>query len=259
MNRETETPQEQIRRISRRSFLWAGAAGLGAAGIWQAILRSPRDHGMLTPLRAANELNRSIWEKLFRESSAAPTFDKSLAGERTNSDIGMTTVLDPAEWRLRVEGLHTGDRILTLEEIKRLPRVEQTTEFKCIEGWSQIMTWAGARFIDFAEAYGPKTRSGNAPDLKSDVHDVLPFVWMDTPDEKYFVGLDTPSALHPQTLLAYEMNGEPLAPKHGAPLRLVIPVKYGIKNIKRIGRIRFTEKQPRDYWYEDGYDWYAGL
>ncbi len=63
---------------------------------------------------------------------------------------------------------------------------------------------------------------------------------------------------HPQTLLCYEMNGEPLTLEHGAPLRLVTPVKYGIKNIKRIGTIRFTDKRPADFWAERGYDWYAG-
>ena len=67
------------------------------------------------------------------------------------------------------------------------------------------------------------------------------------------------SAMHPQTLLAYEYDGSPLTPKHGAPLRLVIPVKYGIKNIKRIGAISYTSKKPDDYWADDGYDWFAGL
>jgi DMSO/TMAO reductase YedYZ molybdopterin-dependent catalytic subunit len=55
------------------------------------------------------------------------------------------------------------------------------------------------------------------------------------------------------------MNGAPLSAEHGAPLRLVIPVKYGIKNLKRIGVIRFTEDRPADYWAARGYDWYAGL
>jgi DMSO/TMAO reductase YedYZ molybdopterin-dependent catalytic subunit len=73
------------------------------------------------------------------------------------------------------------------------------------------------------------------------------------------VGLDMPSALQPQTLLCYEMNGAPLAIENGAPLRLRIPAKYGIKNIKRIGTITYTDQRPADYWAEQGYDWYAGL
>jgi DMSO/TMAO reductase YedYZ molybdopterin-dependent catalytic subunit len=81
----------------------------------------------------------------------------------------------------------------------------------------------------------------------------------ETPDAQYYVGLDMKSALHPQTLLCYERNGNTLEDEHGAPLRLVMPVKYGIKNIKRIGVIRYTNSRPKDYWAEEGYDWFSGL
>jgi DMSO/TMAO reductase YedYZ molybdopterin-dependent catalytic subunit len=84
------------------------------------------------------------------------------------------------------------------------------------------------------------------------------YVSLETPDRGYYVGLDRDSAMHPQTLLCYEMGGVSLSLEHGAPLRLAIPVKYGIKNIKRIGTIRFTDTRPPDYWAERGYDWYAG-
>ena len=87
----------------------------------------------------------------------------------------------------------------------------------------------------------------------------LEYVGMETPDKTYYVGLDMPSALHPQTILAYEMNGRPLVSIHGAPLRLIVPVKYGIKNLKRIGTIFFSNSRPRDYWAENGYDYYSGL
>ena len=65
--------------------------------------------------------------------------------------------------------------------------------------------------------------------------------------------------MHPQTVLAYEMNDQPLDLKNGAPLRLVIPIKYGVKSLKRIGRIFFSDEKPADYWAEQGYDWWAGL
>jgi len=86
------------------------------------------------------------------------------------------------------------------------------------------------------------------------------YIYLTTPDEKYFVGWDMPSILHPQTLLAYEMNGRPLLPEHGAPLRLASPTKYGIKQIKRIGKIEFTDSLPADFWAQPqfGYDWYSG-
>jgi DMSO/TMAO reductase YedYZ molybdopterin-dependent catalytic subunit len=107
------------------------------------------------------------------------------------------------------------------------------------------VNWAGVRVSDLVKKYGDQSR--------------LPrYVSMSTPDSGYFVGWDIESIMHPQTLLAYEMNGKPLASEHGAPLRLASPLKYGIKQIKRIGRIEFTNERPRDYWAEQGYDWYAG-
>jgi DMSO/TMAO reductase YedYZ molybdopterin-dependent catalytic subunit len=79
-----------------------------------------------------------------------------------------------------------------------------------------------------------------------------------TPDKKYYVGIDMASAIHPQTLLCYEMNGMSLPMNQGNPLRLIIPVKYGIKSIKRIGTIYFSDQRPPDYWAERGYDYYSG-
>jgi Oxidoreductase molybdopterin binding domain len=150
------------------------------------------------------------------------------------------------------------DLTLTLAEIKQLPRVEMVTQLKCIEGWSVIVRWAGARLADLIAKYPPLTRSGSDPDVMRRPDDLVGYVSLETPDSEYYVGIDMESALHPQTLLCYEMNGQPLSLKHGAPLRLVIPVKYGIKNIKRIGKITYTDKRPADYWAERGYDWYSG-
>jgi DMSO/TMAO reductase YedYZ molybdopterin-dependent catalytic subunit len=101
-------------------------------------------------------------------------------------------------------------------------------------------------------------RNGRPADPISGAKDLLDYTALETPDREYYVGLDMASALHPQTLLCYEMDGRPLTLEHGAPLRLVIPVKYGIKNLKRIGTVRFTDARPADYWAEQGYDWYAG-
>ncbi len=155
-------------------------------------------------------------------------------------------------------GVPEAGLLLTLADIKRLPRVEMTTELKCIEGWSVIVHWAGARLSDFAATYQPPTRNGASPDVRQRPQDLVRYVGLETPDEGYYVGLDMASALHPQTLLCYEMNGQPLTLAHGAPLRLVTPVKYGIKHIKRIGRISFTDERPADFWAERGYDWYSG-
>ncbi|MBC7796289.1 MAG: molybdopterin-dependent oxidoreductase [Pyrinomonadaceae bacterium] len=147
--------------------------------------------------------------------------------------------------------------LLGLDDIKSLPRIEMTTELKCIEGWSTVVNWAGARFSDFIAKFLPETRNGSQPSLER-ANDLARYVSLVTPDGGYYVGMDLPSILHPQTLLCYEMNGSPLTLQHGAPLRLVSTTKYGIKQIKRIGRIVFTDLRPADFWHERGYDWYSG-
>jgi len=139
--------------------------------------------------------------------------------------------------------------LLTMEDILTLPRYELVTQFKCIEGWSQIVHWAGVRMADFLEAYPPTLVNGNEPK----------YVYMETPDGDYYTGYDMNVCRHPQTLLVTEMMGVPLTQYHGAPLRLHMPTKYGYKQIKRIGLISYTNRKPDDYWTKLGYDWYAGL
>jgi DMSO/TMAO reductase YedYZ molybdopterin-dependent catalytic subunit len=140
--------------------------------------------------------------------------------------------------------------LLTMDDILKLPKHELVTQFKCIEGWSQIVHWGGVRMADLIAAYPPEKR----PDGR------LPrYVYMETPNGDYYVGYDMRVCMHPQTLLVTEMSGSPLTQFHGAPLRLHAPTKYGYKQIKRIGLIAYSDQQPDDYWTKLGYDWYAGL
>ena len=139
--------------------------------------------------------------------------------------------------------------LLTMKDILELPRRELVTQFKCIEGWSQIVHWAGVRMADFMEAYPPAVIDGLDPK----------YLYMETPDGDYYTGYDLDVCRHPQTLLVTEMMGAPLTQFHGAPLRLHMPTKYGYKQIKRIGLISYTNQEPDDYWTKLGYDWYGGL
>ncbi len=149
--------------------------------------------------------------------------------------------------------------LLTMADVRRLPRVEMITEFKCIEGWSEIVSWGGVRLRDLLAAFPPSIESRGQFHPSEFVNTFPEYIAFETPDSQYYVGIELEVALHPQTLLAYEMSGYPLTPDHGAPLRLVTPLKYGIKQIKQIGRITYTNTRPRDYWHEQGYDYYAGL
>jgi hypothetical protein len=231
---------QEIARLTRRSFLTGGIAAALGFGAWYGIRNSSVDGDIPRPLRRAEEVDDVVSHALFSEKRLARTFDSSQIGEaRVNSDIGMQDELEP-DWKLQVDGAAP----MSIDQIKALPKVEQITQFKCVEGWNYIMKWGGAKFSDFAAAYPASAKS---------------WVALETPDGEYYVGLDRASAMHPQTLLAYEMNGEPLTLAHGAPLRLLIPVKYGIKNLKRIGKIAFTDTRPRDYWAENGYDYDSGF
>jgi hypothetical protein len=235
----------EVRMRTRRSFLLGGAAALAGAGTWGWLKTRQNQDALPWPVRSVLGANEKIARGYFRDGHLAATFDPSRSGmPRRNGTDGLEDDdFDPAAWKLTVVALDGREQRLTLDDIKALPRVEMTTELRCIEGWTQVVHWAGARFRDFAAKY----------QVKAD------YVGLETPDSEYYVGLDSDSALHPQTLLCYEMQGAPLTDEHGAPLRLVTPVKYGIKNIKRIGSIKFQNKRPADFWAEQGYDWYAGL
>jgi DMSO/TMAO reductase YedYZ molybdopterin-dependent catalytic subunit len=194
--------------------------------------------------RANEALSRGL---LFSDEHLAPEFsvDRAVKEVRVNADIGMSEDVDDAQWIVKTSGMSREAANVSLAEIKSMAKTEHVTELKCVEGWSQIVHWGGTRFQDFAKTYPP------APGMK--------YVSMETPDGEYFIGLDLESATHPQTLLCYEMSGEAITEEHGAPLRLCIPTKYGIKNIKQIGKIEYRAERPKDYWADRGYDWFAGL
>jgi hypothetical protein len=259
------SPEDELRRLSRqltrRSFLTGGGAALATLAGWQWLRTSADEDGVPWPLRRMLRFNEELARAAFRETRLAPTFPESRAVRaedmRVNGGLGLSAGPGAAGWALVVEGGPGPPRRFTLADVRALPRTVMTTELKCIEGWSEVVTWGGAAFRDFLVRYRLGTRSGAAPDL-ANRGDLYRYVALETPDGGYYVGLDMESALHPQTLLCYEIGGRPLTAAHGAPLRLAVPLKYGIKNIKRVGRVRFSDERPRDYWAQRGYDWYAG-
>ncbi len=247
---DEKAAQQELQRRTRRDFLIGGAAAVLGIGGYSWLRSRGQELGVPWPERRVLDLNERIAHGYLSDSHLAKTYSLKDVGKlRPNGDVGLRDDIDMDAWRLKVENAAAGTAplTLTLNDVKSLPRVEMITKFCCIEGWSVVTQWAGARFIDFSGKFlAPGQRVPN-------------FVYMATPDEEYYVGLDAKSALHPQTLLAYEMNGAELEDEHGAPLRLVIPVKYGVKNLKRIGLIRYTDEKPDDYWNQQGYDWFAGL
>lgn len=242
-----ELVEARISQMSRRSFLW-GALAVGATvgGVkWIGAQRT--EEGVAWPLRRGLQTDEQLWRNFYRPSRLGTTYPASRARPiRVNGLIGMPDDFNPQQWNLRVEGLGN-DAQFTLDQIKQLPKVEMTTELKCIEGWATVVNWGGARLGDFIKAHAPRN------------FELPQYVGFATPDGGYYVGIEMVAALHPQTLLCYEMYSQPLTLEHGAPLRLVTPLKYGIKNIRRIGLMKFMNERPDDYWAQRGYDYYAGF
>lgn len=241
--------QAKLARTTRRSLLTGGVAALGGYGLYRWATRSGDDDNLPGPQRRVLDFNGRLAQAYLSSHGLMPTYDVSqVGGVKPNGNYGLAKEVSPEKWRVRVE-LEEGHmvRTLSLNDIRAMKRVDLITRFCCIEGWSGVAHWTGVPFAEFTRAVLP-----GAAKLPA-------YVYMATDDEEYYVGLDMKSALHPQTLLAYEQNGKPLETRRGAPLRLAIPVKYGIKNIKQIALIRYTDTRPDDYWAEDGYDWFAGL
>jgi len=258
--RSTKKPKKKLsveQKITRRNFISFGSFALLAAGAfegWKWLDKSPLEPKGITagtrqPLRRALNKTELFFRNFFSNGHLVKTYPKEMAAKnvRHNSDIGSDDPIDLKSWKLEVIKSNGEKIYFNIDQIRALPKTDLVFDFKCVEGWDQIQHWAGLRFIDFLKHFNLESETRHA------------YVGMETPNKGYYIGLDMPSAIHPQTILAYELNEKPLPVNHGAPLRLIIPVKYGIKNLKRIGSITFSNTRPRDYWAENGYDYYSGL
>lgn len=223
---------------------------LGAAAwiVFMSVKNAPKDEGTPKPLRGVLNKNESVFSSLFSSKKLVKEYPVSAAAKnvRVNGSDGLEDDVDTANWRLHVVKKSGDTLTLSLADIKRLPKKDIVFDFKCIEGWSQVTHWAGVPLKTFLETYGLTEESKMA------------YVGLQTPNKKYYVGIDMPSAVQEQTILCYEMNGAPLPLNQGYPLRLIIPVKYGVKHLKRIGIMYFSNSKPPDFWAERGYDYYAG-
>jgi DMSO/TMAO reductase YedYZ molybdopterin-dependent catalytic subunit len=187
--------------------------------------------------------------KLFREGHLAPTFENSQVTPFEKFPINDYDVDDPEvdleKWTLTVSGQVQKAGDYTLGQIQALPRVTQNTRHVCIEGWDVIGNFGGVKLSDFLDLIGadPNAR----------------FITVNCADD-YYESLDMATARHPQTLLCFEMYGQPLTREHGAPLRLQIPTKIGYKQAKYLTDMKVTNLVERaGYWEDQGYSSFYGL
>ena len=263
-----EASPKLLRRWTRRDLLLFGAGGVAAVAAGGALLPQttlkrlgiihenkdwPRKEWLLN---RTLRIDDDVAEALYSRNRLVPTYTKSHITPLKNNYNGATP--DPSyipEWRLTLDGLASGLTVSlnTRNLLASFHVHEQITQLVCVEGWSAIAWWAGLRFDDLLDAYPPMSLAKWAR-LESSVN---LGAW-GNPDP-YFVSLDLSTARHPQALLATHLNGKPLTVEHGAPLRLIVPVKLGLKNIKAITRITYTKDEPADYWAKRGYSRYDGI
>src|SRR5262249_15889366 len=156
----------------------------------------------------------------------------------------------PPDWQLKVTGLVARPLTLTRADLERMPRTDIRVRHYCVEGWSAVAAWHGVAVRDIAARAGADRGAG-----------FVEFWSFDEDDEEtpYSSSWDRDSAEHPQSILAYGMNGEPLLPAHGAPLRLYAGVKLGYKLVKYLSEVRFRAERTGGYWEDKGYEWFAGV
>jgi DMSO/TMAO reductase YedYZ molybdopterin-dependent catalytic subunit len=258
--------RQVLRRRTRRDFLLFGAGSLAAvvgAGCLLpqdtltrlGVRRNMNSQGKERLLNSALRIDDDVAEALYSGSRSVPTYTKSQITELKNNYNGATP--DPGYipgWHLALDGLASGASIaLDIRSLTRFSIHEQITRLVCVEGWSAIAWWAGLRFDDLIRAYPPISQAKWVR-VESSVN----LDASGNPDP-YYVSIDLATARHPQTLLATHFNGQALTVEHGAPLRLLAPVKLGLKNVKAITRLTYVAEEPRDYWVERGYSHYDGI
>jgi DMSO/TMAO reductase YedYZ molybdopterin-dependent catalytic subunit len=270
--------EKKLRKQSRRDFILFGAGALASfAGLWWISPASSKkrifgEHATdvldtvaarlgATQERSERFQNRAltfdddIAEALYSPNRSVRTYRKSDVTPLRNNYAGRTpSPAYLADWSLTLSGLASGkDVVIRMPDLSLYQQHEQVTRLCCVEGWSAIAAWSGVRFADLLRGYPPAAGAKWAA-----IESAVNLDGRGNPDP-YYVSIDLPTAQHAQTLLATHLNGAPLGTDHGAPLRLVVPMKLGLKNIKAITKIAYTSSEPRDYWAERGYSKYDGL
>ena len=199
-------------------------------------------------LSRVSRFNDGVQQAIFREGTLAPEFAESQAVKqfRYNAWYGADQApkLSASDYRLSLSGQIADKRPWTVEELYRLPQVSQVTRHVCVEGWSMIGKWSGAPLREFLLRIGADTSAK--------------YVGFECADG-YYEGLDMPTAMHPQTMMAFKLSDEILPTQYGFPFKIRVPTKLGFKNPKYITTLYVTNQEPRGFWSDRGYNWFSGI
>ena len=227
--------------LTRRQFV-----ATIAPGIIMATARTT--HAQSGFLQWMGRWNERVERFLFRPArlgAEVPPAETTPADAFPSYFISDDIPVAPAGWVLRVGGLVARPATFSLAQLQQLPRTDIRVRHHCVEGWSAVAAWHGVRLRDLVAVVGADPGA--------------PYVEFRSFDAGYWSSWDRESALHPQTLLAYGMNGMSLSPEHGAPLRVYTAVKLGYKMVKYVTEVNFLPVRTGGYWEDQGYEWFAGV
>lgn len=258
-------------KLSRRNFLTGAAIGgsglvLSGCDILDGMTGDSRTRNLL---ESANSLTYRVQRLLAGRDALAQEFTEADIRQPQRPN-GVTAPDDEdykallgngfADWRLEVGGLVEKPVSVSLAQLQAMPSRTQITRHDCVEGWSCIAKWTGVPLSLLLDEARPK------PAARYVVFHCMDTIDRDlTGDIKYYGSIDLVDARHPQTILAYGLNGKPLPVENGAPLRVRVERQLGYKMPKYIGRIELVESFATlgmghgGYWEDNGYDWFGGI
>jgi DMSO/TMAO reductase YedYZ molybdopterin-dependent catalytic subunit len=253
-------------KLSRRGFLARASATAGALALsgCDALSQSgwfPRVLGAGEKVtQAAQHLltPRKALAQEFSESDRSPDFRSNGTAMPDSAEYEALAAREFAAYRLQVGGLVAKPASLSLAELRALPSRTQITRHDCVEGWSAIGKWKGAKLSALLEQVEPRPEARFVMLFCADPME-------ENGTNLYYESIDMDEAFHPQTILAYELNDRPLPVPNGAPIRLRVERQLGYKHAKYIMRIELVESFDHiaggkgGYWEDNGYEWYAGI
>jgi len=251
---------------ARRRFLRGLAASIGALGV-AGCDRLSQSEWFPKVLESAEKLNerlakavtgRKAMAQEFSAADLSPTFRSNGTAEPNNPQYAALAAKGFDGYALEVSGLVAQPRRFSLAELRALPSRTQITRHDCVEGWSAIGKWQGARLSAVLDAVQPAAAARYVVFRCADPMD-------DDGGSPYYESIDMDDAYHEQTLLAYALNDKPLPVANGAPIRLRVERQLGYKHAKYVMRLELVESFANigegkgGYWEDQGYQWYAGI
>ncbi|MBD2344370.1 molybdopterin-dependent oxidoreductase [Anabaena subtropica] len=231
-------------RLTRRQFLHL--SGISSMSLLLGGCGTPVFEDLVGTV--SQPLNQKVEKLIFNPQKLVPEFSKREIQPEALivNSFRNTPIIDVEKYRLIIDGEVNNPLNISMAEIQNLPLTSMIIRHVCVEGWAAIVQWGGVQLREIVALAQPKAN--------------VQYAYFKSADG-YYESWDIASALHPQTLLAYEKNGVSLPIENGAPLRLASPVKLGYKQSKWVTQITLTNSLSifKGYWEDQGYEWFAGI